>query len=508
MPVRRRFPTRIPWVMALCCAVCSASVMAQAGAQKDNGKQPVKRSLYNERVSLEFYNASLETVFKQLFDPTPFNYLYAFDETQGSQSAHFTGMPMKFALDTLAKGNIYKWDVVDNVLVAAQERASTDLPDHRKYSGHVRLTPLNDVLNALNSVHLIRYRIEGDANVQVAEAKFARLEFDDALAAILKQCETPMKSMLVGKTLMISPDKSLDPPKMDGVEPAPIIVGIPLPRAAPPPPPADGIKRYNFTINGPLEDALNILFRIGRRSYRIAPRVTDTAAVVVLDKKGLAFDDLLAALLAAVPAQKTPLSFRLEKDVYVIEPKNSGAKSGEIVFPSVPGEKAVRSEYVLENRPIGEALRLILDQTGENYILGVPDSGKTVTLHLKNAAVSEALQAALRAAETPRNLEVIQDRGVYGLAPKKPGSPLSDAELKSWKFSARLHNIPAWDAFNIAGDPLGNYTLDESLQKKKVMLTTNVQDRTFDQMLSDLAHGASSEISIEYKEHKLNARAL
>jgi beta-lactamase regulating signal transducer with metallopeptidase domain len=454
-----------------------------------------------EFVDLDVMNATMDRVLTELFRPTPFNYLLADNEPPLEASARFTGMPIQTVLDTLSHGDAFRWAARDNILVAWQERTSLDPIDKREYTGHIRLTPLADVLKAMSAIHPFRYHIDnGQPATQIVETKFSHTDFVSALNEVLAHCETPMKFTRKNGELIISPDPSLPKRSKAGIASAPAVTDAPRQKFAPPVPEAE--QRYRIMVReAPFDEIANKVFQYAGKPYRIAPTVTESDEQTAINCNEVTLDEMLKAMLASAPRQKTPLNLRIENGVYVVEPKSADFPGRVITFPAIAGEKVVRSDYMLVNRPIGDALKLILDQTGEYYWLNVPNSSKTVTMRLKNATVAQALRAAIRSANIEPHLFVRQQFGLYFVVPPQIQG-ISNQALKDWKFTAKFKGVSARDAFMAALSARGNYSIDRNLES--VTMTADFQNRGFDQALDDMARGASAGIVINSTDRQLS----
>ncbi len=461
---------------------------AQAGQTVPSGQEslvaPKHVWMRAIRIKMNEQNTPLDVALAKVFQQTPFDYIYADNDSSLDMENFGCAGPLNFTLDAMKRIANIAWGVNRNIVFAQQESGKDDVTISRKYSARIRMTPLAAALEALQAVRPFRYRLEGKANPTVVEAMFVKLNFDEAVAKILARCETPMKFTRSGDTLIIVPAPTLPRPKTAGVEPAPII------EEGTPPPLAPG--RIQVDAHGAFDSVLADVFHGAGKRYRISPTVTESEQAITVEKYDINFDEALTELLTMAPGQDRPLTYRIENGIYVIEPKGVETKPGEIVFAAIPGDMAARSAYTIDNRRIGEACRTIMDTAKESYLLCLPTSEKKISLKLKNATVEQALRAVLREADLGRQFRIARDLGVVYLLPSY------DPSTAGWdgSYSGRFTDTSAWDLFGLVSMIVGNYQGDDGLKTRHV--TVRFEDRSLDQMLSDIKGVASPGIGVDF----------
>ena len=166
---------------------------------------------------------------------------------------------------------------------------------------------------------------------------------------------------------------------------------------------------------GSVLEAIAVLFREGHRNYVVEPGVSGSVSVHLND---VPFDKALNIL---VGASSQPLAWSIEDGVYHVRPRT--ISPDVLVSASGPGEPIHAPNPLvsldLKKVPIRQALDSLFTAGKANYTVaaGVPDDNNTVTIHLTNVPLVQALGAVLAASATPL-LYTVQEGGIFVITPK------------------------------------------------------------------------------------------
>ena len=264
------------------------------------------------------------------------------------------------------------------------------------------------------------------------------------------------------------------------------------------------------TQQTPFEDAVRLLFFHNRAErYRIDPTVTAFLDPVTLSVEDATFDDVLKQLLNAVPGQKPSLTFRREKDFYLItntsgagrdNPVRATTRNEAIGLPSYHPTPTIKKAEAADAR-LSVPLRQLFQQTDANYVLMLPNSVAAMphvtftmqnvpleqaVVHLLRSAPTEPLlilslmpvaddpylaqtataspiNAGLGAGKTPAGQSASKLDRLYVVKPNFP--PNASPSTGDYRFTFRFQNVSIYDALKtLMHDAAVSYLLDPALR--------------------------------------------
>ena len=255
-------------------------------------------------------------------------------------------------------------------------------------------------------------------------------------------------------------------------------------KAAPvssPPATRGGISAQGQTFDDAVASLFNAYTVNGvPQRYRIDPAVTAYLDPVTYAVQDASLDTALTTLLDALRESKMPLTFHVEKGVYVITPKEtvkSGAAVEPVGLPSYHPAPVIKNVTVTNERPAA-ALRKLFEQAGVSYIFIQP-FGTTATPHitltLHDLPLEQAVVRVLRSA--PAEPMLYLNRVENSLEPGKfvytvspfPRRIQSAPAAVDLRYSYHLKGVNLYDILKmvLAADNK-NYTIDPTLRTQKV----------------------------------------
>ncbi len=373
-------------------------------------------------------------------------------------------------------------------------------------TAHMNNVPFAVALQTLCSSTTVSFRLPADLAARTAPDTMVSLDMDngtvqDALTAVLSQADPPMAFHLADGVYVV---------EFTGAPRRPRPARKPMPRP--------------FAIKGrPFEEVVRFMFNAEHVRYRIDPAVTAYRDPLTFNADDTTLDTKLGLLLASVPGQKTPLTYRVEKGVYIIAPKN--AKSSEagtpIGLPSYNPKPAIKSVAIRDEHP-GAALEQMFTQAGVNYAFALPSgvaATPRLTFAMRDVPLEQAVVHLLRSApiepmlcleafsgeegplgpEDTRNLQMSQT--VYMVVP----DPLAvtSAPLPAMHHWFGFHKTDVYTALKalLAASRM-NYTLDPGL--RALSITASGSDLPLEQAVSRLLAASSRPLTFKIEKGVLS----
>lgn len=279
-------------------------------------------------------------------------------------------------------------------------------------------------------------------------------------------------------------------------------------------PPPQTVTMNLEAKNTPFDEAVARLFEAYSDSgdvhrFRIDPTVTAYLDPVTYTIQDASLETALSTLLSSLKELKTPLTYRIEKEVYVITPNHAAPTSETGItplgLPSYHPTPSVKRVSVV-NAHLGAALQSLFEAAGVNYVFmqpfGVTAAPRT-TFAIHNMPMEQAVVHLLRSMPTEPLLylqrkEIMEEPGkfIYVVSPSTSPihNPFGDKarrmSLVDYRYSFHLQNANLFEILKVilAGEH-HNYTLDPNLRKQRI--TVSGTDLNLEDALAKVVAAAS-----------------
>ncbi len=269
-------------------------------------------------------------------------------------------------------------------------------------TAHINNVPFAAALDMVFRTTNVSFRLPPNLAAQLDPDALVNMDMDngtlqDGLTALLSQANPPMTFHLENGMYVVG------------------FTGAPRR-----PTPAKKPKPYPFDIKGrPFEEVVRFMFMAEHARYRIDPAVTAYRDPLTFNADDTTLDTKLGLLLASVPGQKSQLTYRVDKGVYIIALKN--AKSSEagapVGLPSYNPQPVIKSVVIRDEHP-DAALEQMFTQAGVNYAFTLPTGvGATPRMNfaMRDVPLEQAVVHLLRSASVDPMLCLQITRGGEGI---------------------------------------------------------------------------------------------